>query len=111
MKRLVIIDQMETCLAMAVHQFPLEKKTLENGHIECTSKQSLRKVRLVENPAIEKSYSNKRIERVDCRGKRERINGNEHNNGGGSQKSSPLDRGGNIWIDWKKKEKNGFLFQ
>jgi hypothetical protein len=25
MKRLVIIDQMETCLAMAVHQFPFPK--------------------------------------------------------------------------------------
>ena len=74
-----------------------KKKTLVNGHIECSSKQSLKKVRFVENTTNEKSDGNRKIKSVDYTEKREQINHNEHNNGGGSGKSNLLKRGEKIY--------------
>lgn len=68
-------------------------KTLENRHIECSPKQSFKKVRFVENTTNEKSDSNRRIESVDYTVKREQINRNEHDNEVGSGKSNPFNRG------------------
>ena len=67
-----------------------EKKTLDNNHIECSLKHSLKKVRFEEDTSTtnKKSYNNKRIERVEYRRKREKINRNQHNNGVGSGKKN-----------------------
>ncbi len=66
---------------------------MDNGHIECSIKNSLKKVRFKEHTTNDKSDKNKRLERVDYRGKREINNRNEDKNGVGPGKSNPINRG------------------